>query len=57
MLVEYSFLQKQRYEEVRMHRGRERLWMYLCIVQAIIGWHTYLSLLMQAMHFLSGVVH
>jgi hypothetical protein len=57
MLVKCSLSPKRKYEEVRMHRGRERLWMYLCIVQAIIGWHTYLSLLMQAMRFLSGVVH
>ena len=57
MFVECSLSPKRGYEEVSMHRGRERLWMYLCIVQAIIGWHTYLSLLMQAMRFLSGVVH
>jgi hypothetical protein len=37
-------------------RNRERFWMGLCIVMLIVGWHTYLSALMQMMHFLSTVV-
>jgi hypothetical protein len=32
---------------------REKFWMGLCLAMLIVGWHTYVSALVQVMHFLS----